>query len=360
MTRLQPDPVRILPGDCLAVLPTLTAGSVDAVVTDPPYELGFMGRAWDRTGVAFGPATWAAVLRVLKPGGYMVAMGGSRTYHRLTCAIEDAGFEVRDCLMWLYGTGFPKGRGCLKPAYEPIVLARKPGPRVLPLGIDGCRVPFVSAADERESKDKNQQPRENHDPPGRYPANVLHDGGDEVMGAFAVFGERDSGGPARRASGTYKRPGDGGGYQGVRTADGQLNAYADAGTAARFFYCAKASKSERDAGLEDMPAVACGTMQDDAYRWERDGHGNPVSLNTKRRNTHPTVKPLALMRWLVRIVCPPGGVALDPFAGSGTTGLAAVAEGRRAVLVERNPQYVEIIRRRVAAVEPQGLFAGAV
>lgn len=344
------NPVVIVEGDCLDVLKGLPDGCIDAVISDPPYELGFMGKAWDRSGVAFDPATWAAVLRVLKPGGYLLAMGGSRTYHRLACAVEDAGFEVRDCLLWLYGTGFPKGAGCLKPAYEPIILARRPGPTVLPLGIDECRVGSskrvpgslskvaLDGYGERTGRRGQKLTDGGHDPNlGRYPANLLHDGSDEVLAAFAAFGERDSGGPSRRPSGTYARPGDGGGYQGVRTTDGALNAYADTGTAARFFYCAKAGRTERGAG-----------------------------------NTHPTVKPLALMRWLVRLACPPGGLILDPFAGSGTTGVAAALEGRRAVLIEQDPAYAAVARRRVAAAladgpghltagvaPPADLFAGA-
>src|SRR3954470_4981495 len=131
--------VRLWEGDCLDALPTLKACSIDAVVTDPPYGLEFMGKNWDH-GIP-GVPYWQAIKRVLKPGGYMTAFGGTRTWHRLTCAIEDAGFEIRDCLMWLYGSGFPKGKGCLKPAYEPILLCRKPGAKVLPLGIDACRVP---------------------------------------------------------------------------------------------------------------------------------------------------------------------------------------------------------------------------
>lgn len=140
-------------GDCLQILPTLADASVDAVVTDPPYDLGFMGKKWDGTGVAFTPATWRAVLRTMKPGAYLLAFGGSRTYHRLTCAVEDAGFEVRDCLLWLYGTGFPKGQGCLKPAFETILLARKPGPRVLPLQVDECRVPCEGGSPSQERRE---------------------------------------------------------------------------------------------------------------------------------------------------------------------------------------------------------------
>jgi site-specific DNA-methyltransferase (adenine-specific) len=325
------EPVRVVEGDCRSALPTLAADSFDAVVTDPPYELGFMGKAWDRTGVAFDPATWAAVLRVVKPGGYMVAMGGTRTFHRLTCAVEDAGWEIRDCLMWVYGTGFPKGRGCLKPAWEPIVLARKPGPKVLPLGIDGCRVGTskeipgslptktgLGGYGERPGRLGITADDDGRNPDiGRYPANVVHDGSPEVMEAFAEFGERASGGRTK-----------GGRTVGLRGNEWDHPCRnpvpGTTGTAARFFYAAKASKAERGDG-----------------------------------NTHPTVKPLALMRWLVRLVCPAGGVLLDPFGGSGTTGKAAAAEGRSAVLIEQDAGHAETARRRVAEVMGTGLLEAA-
>lgn len=325
------EPVKVVEGDCRDVLRGLPDGCVDAVVTDPPYELGFMGKAWDRTGVAFDPQTWTAVFRVLKPGGYMLAMGGSRTYHRLTCAIEDAGFEVRDCILWLYGTGFPKGRGCLKPSYEPIVLARKPGPRVLPLGIDDCRVPTGETIRATRNtalgvmNDDAWQPTpgvyEQH-PAGRYPANLVHDGSPEVLEAFAAFGERKSG---SRKSGEYKPLGFYGNAIAERP-DGTERVMpaldASAGTAARFFYCAKASRAERGEG-----------------------------------NRHPTVKPIALMRWLVRLVSAPGDTVLDPFGGSGTTGVACLAEGRRCLLVEQDAGHCETARKRAADPVDADLFA---
>lgn len=371
------DRVVILGGDCRAVLATLPARSFDSVVTDPPYDLlsasrngsrrinndpakpfgrhagGFMGMQWDATGVAFDPRTWKAVLRVLKPGGYMLAMGGTRTYHRLACAVEDAGFEIRDTILnlfdadprvqqfldtltpeqrgvflelyspsplraWVQGQGFPKGKGNLKPAWEPILLVRKPGPRVLPLGIDECRVPTGGdAANARANKGRGLGYHGGDGErggwsgsAGRYPANVAIDDSDEVAGAFAEFGERSGPrAPARRGA-----AGEGWGM-----GEGERVAFGDTGTAARFFYCSKASKSERGRG-----------------------------------NHHPTVKPLALIRWLVRLVTPPGGRVLDPFAGSGTTGAACLAEGRYCTLIEKDEKYLSIIRSRIKQPAPGG------
>ncbi len=309
-------------GDCRAILPTLAADSFDSVVTDPPYELGFMGKGWDRTGVAFDVEMWGQVLRVLKPGGYMLAFGGTRTYHRMTCAIEDAGFEVRDCLMWLYGTGFPKGQGRLKPAWEPILLARKPGPRVLPLGIDACRIGTGEDRTSGGATGKRKDAGEGYSGEwadaergrsrptgGRYPANVVHDGSDEVMEAFAAFGERSCG--AARVTPHDEARADSSQYR-TKPVAGSIRSLGDTGTAARFFYCAKASKSERGAA-----------------------------------NTHPTVKPLALLRWMLRLITPPGGLVLDPFAGSDTTLLAAEAEGVQAVGIEQDAGHCDIIRKRL-------------
>ena len=323
----EPDRARMIEGDCLAVLPDLAPASVDSIVTDPPYGLEFMGKDWDRgvPGVRF----WSAALGVLKPGRYALVMGSPRTYHRLACAVEDAGFQVRDCLMWLYGSGFPKGRGCLKPAWEPILLARRPGPRVLPLGIDACRIPGRwttwrrrdgSIAEGRDDESANcygdgmGAVRNPEHPGGRWPANVVHDGSAEVLDRFAEFGEKTSGEPcgtraARFAFGTSAENGT------------ALTGYGDTGTADRFFYCAKATREDREEGLPG-------------------------------RNPHPTVKPVALMRWLIRSVTPAGGLVLDPFAGSGSTGKAAVIEGARFLGIERDPTYCDLARRRIAAARP--------
>lgn len=317
-----PPEFRITVGDCRQLLPRSPAEVFDAIATDPPYELGFMGKSWDSTGVAFDVRTWQAALRVCKPGAYMVAMGGTRTYHRLTCAIEDAGWEIRDCLSWLYGSGFPKGQGCLKPAWEPIVLARKPGPRVLPLGVGECRIGAPIAYkpggwhhDHTINDDGwtgGEQPAD-REPLGRWPANVVHDGSDEVLEAFAAFGDKKLGGsPAsdfnkqESVSAVYDWANTGGLYK-------SAGHYCDTGTAARFYYCAKAGRRERE--------------------------GNP----------HPTVKPVALMEWLVRLVCRPGGRVLDLFGGSGTTGVAGKLAGRAVSLIELDPAHAAIIRRRVDA-----------
>jgi site-specific DNA-methyltransferase (adenine-specific) len=380
----------VIEGDCIDAMAGMPEASVDAIVCDPPYGLGFMGRAWDDLPPGL---LWAeACLRVLKPGGHLLAFGGTRTSHRLVCAIEDAGFEIRDTICWLYGSGFPKSldvgkaidkaagverevvgqrptypdgtRGgiekpqhervatglggsfvnpggltdvtapaspeaerwegwgtALKPAHEPVVVARKPlvgtvSANVLVhgtggLNVDGCRIDLVGNLP---------------DTVGRWPANVVLDEEaarllDEQTGTLTsgIAVQRNRNDAANRAVyGKYANPAC------------EDVGYSDSGGASRFFYCAKASARERSEGL--------------------DGE----------RNAHPTVKPLAFMRWLVRLVTPPGGLVLDPFAGSGTTGVAALSEGMRFVGVEREAEYVQIARARIGAwrAEAQGsLFA---
>jgi site-specific DNA-methyltransferase (adenine-specific) len=410
---------QILVGDCREKLRELPEASVDSIVCDPPYHLtankkggsgvasvnldspygrarigtgngegGFMGMKWDGGDVAFCVDLWAEALRVLKPGGHLLAFSGTRTYHRMVVAIEDAGFEVRDQLAWVYGSGFPKSldvskaidkaagaerevlghkdvgpdiRGdnykrdngermiaaitapstdeakrwqgwgtALKPSWEPICLARKPlvgtvAANVLEhgagaLNIDGCRIAVEDEAYAKNcSGDRGHADNRKRDlgfamgcgsanSGGRWPANLCHDGSDEVIELFP--GKAGAAAPVHRRNGDKFRNAYGA-FAGNIDEEGSTFR-GDSGSAARFFYCAKTSKSERGEG-----------------------------------NDHPTVKPQALMRWLCRLVTPPGGLVLDPFLGSGSTGLAALAEGFRFVGIELNPEYVAIAERRL-------------
>lgn len=397
---------KIVQGDCIEVMKAMDECSVDSIVTDPPYGLRFMGKKWDYDVPE--TAVWAECLRVLKPGGHLLAFGGTRTIHRLVCNIEDAGFEIRDMIAWVYGSGFPKsldvskaidkaagaerevvgsytvgdtaakgkhkGRaaaasdegsaiGCskelaitapatdaarqwqgwgtaLKPALEPITMARKPligtvAENVLEhgtggLNVDGCRVAspdnptalrrsYGYSANTEKAADSEARGalRDRSDPAkraaphpsdnlGRWPANLIHDGSDEVVSLF----------PSSRAGRESQERGVGGIWSGVSTTPCGPQ-YGDSGSAARFFYCAKASSSERGEG-----------------------------------NIHPTVKPIALMRYLCRLVTPEGGIVLDPFAGSGTTILAAKDEGFGAIGIELNHEYAEIAIRRMESRIP--------
>lgn len=353
----------ILVGDARAI--PLPDASVAAVVTDPPYELGFMGKHLDRAGVAFDPATWAEVLRVLRPGGRLLAFGAPRTSHRIWCAIEDAGFTIEDTAMWLFGSGFPKHRSKLKPAYEPICVARK-GP-VSAMNIDGCRIATTEA--EREWMRATAHPNGTaagsaggfvgyqQDKPGpfnphsagRWPANVLLD--EDAAAALDAQSGETVGDGVRRA-GVGRRPG---GFADVGAANGDPRPcgtmYGDSGGASRFFYTAKASRSERERGLDGQPRKPGGAHRHgQGSIGSKDGRDRPVG------NHHPTVKPLALMRYLVRLVTQPGELVLDPFTGSGSTGVACVEEGRRFIGIELSPEYAEIARRRIAAAQPT-LFA---
>lgn len=353
--------VELFCGDCVDVLPGLPANSVDSVITDPPYGLRFMGRDWDRgvPGVAF----WSEVLRVAKPGALMLAFGGTRTFHRLTCAIEDAGWEVRDCLMWLYGSGFPKGlnlRGngwdgwgtALKPAWEPILLAMKPldgtfagnAQRwgVAGLNVDGARIEVQEPGRRHLLKSLGDLPPKNTfgnglngsralgtTSQGRWPANVLLD--EEAAAALDA-----QSGKLHSNSGNY-------GKYAQRSSKG----ITDTGGASRFFYVAKASRSERNAGLEgDGNGVQCARPESPDMSGKFPDHDG----RERGANHHPTVKPLALMRYLCRLtMTPAGGVVCDPFMGSGTTGVAAVMEGREFVGIELDAGYFEVARRRIEA-----------
>jgi DNA modification methylase len=390
--------IELLHGDCLERLRELPDCSVDACVTDPPYGLSFMGKKWDYDVPTVD--VWAEVLRVLKPGGHLLAFAGTRTQHRMAVRIEDAGFEIRDMIAWVYGSGFPKsldvskaidkaagaerevvGPGrwnhvkgsnethadclirpggqhsvtapataeaqqwagwgtALKPALEPITVARKPllestvAANVLEhgtgaLNVDGCRVgtnknvpASISKKAPANCYGKYAEAGETsgvggHDPnQGRWPANLIHDGSDEVVGFFPAARSSGGGGVDRNAHDTCVYSG---GWGLHNNSAGQ---YYDSGSAARFFYCAKASKADREQG-----------------------------------NNHPTVKPTELMRYLCRLVTPPGGVVLDPFMGSGSTGKAALLEGFGFIGIEREAEYLEIARGRIQAPAQGSLFA---
>ena len=464
--------VTLLQGDCIAVLKTLPDNSVDSIVTDPPYGLEFMGKEWDapwksdtrqtfkdeiqpnetpfgRSKVRNGMGAsynsgvmqmrgfqdfceeWATeCFRVLKPGGHMLAFSGSRTYHRMTTGIEDAGFEIRDQIMWVYGSGFPKsldvskaidkaagaerevigqrkhptlkdttkieeaanashgknmwkrewditgavlpeakqwqGWGtALKPAHEPICVARKPlegtvAANVLKhgvggLNIDGCRVETNPEVDEGGYAGDDVA----SSPLGRFPANFIHDGSDEVVELFP-----DSKG----------QQGDVKGNEPSHTGDANTVTYGEYGrvpfakrveldkSAARFFYCAKTSKKDRNHGLDDFEEKAIANTKGNgirrvcnkcgAYQLEPcDCVDNEWVLPANKKNNHPTVKPTDLMRYLCKLVTPPNGTVLDPFTGSGSTGRGAVLEGFNFIGIELSAEYIDITKARIAAAE---------
>ena len=410
--------------DCIVQMQKMIdAGiQVDSVVTDPPYELGFMGKSWDSTGIAFQKETWELAFQLLKPGGHLLAFGGSRTYHRMAVAIEDAGFDIRDQIMWLYGSGFPKsfnigkaidklqgnnrevvgsiktkdirrsvekdiesgktdrqgkfapgsptqymehiqtkgsspheGWGtALKPAHEPVVLARKPlsektvAENVLKYGtgginIDGCRIETedklggggekaettgkVSEGwkrpwmDDPKLKDKSaesvREKVKKAELLGRFPANVMHDGSEEVLEGFPETSKSTGGGGFKTIGELVY-----GDYKG-REFD-KVIGFGDEGSAARYFYCPKVSKNERNRGLD--------------------------------KNIHPTVKPIELMKYLCRLVTPKGGTILDPFMGSGSTGMAAKDEGFEFIGIEQEKEYFEIAKQRIKIISPLNEF----
>jgi len=340
--------------------------SIDAVITDPPYGLAFMGKEWDHgiPGIHF----WQEILRVSKPGAHMLAFGGTRTHHRLMVAIEDAGWEIRDCLMWLYGSGFPKSKNigngwgtALKPAWEPIILARKPFPgtvaeNVLQWGtgainVDGCRIGMRTTNESGWSKTGSKSseniamsgPNYARDPKdemgtGRWPANLLLDEEAAAM-LDEQSGELISGAnPTSRCSTKFQ--GIFSGFVGQKECAPARGA--DSGGASRFFYTAKADPTERNKHLGGMPAIIT-----------TDGRDKPIDNpfqrgETLRRNHHPTVKPIDLLRYLCKLITPPGGLILDPFAGSGSTGVAAFEEGFDYILIEKEPEYCQLARMRNA------------
>jgi len=369
----------IYTGDCIEAMAAMEPESIDAVCTDPPYGLEFMGKAWDKLGatvehpddgegpwgrtkrVRYGRSAesaqswheaWAdAALRVAKPGAYLLAFGGTRTVHRMTCAIEDAGWIIRDMLVWAYASGFPKGRANLKPAWEPIVMARKLGP-LRPLAIDACRISTSDTSGWSQTGSKAGPnlamagPNGDRDPKpdnalGRWPANVIltdpiFDGGwDGVVGGGEAAGSKpvDWTTAAERASFPVGREAS--------------VFYDDSGTYSRFFIIPKAARSDREpvvrGQLDAEPGRWGGTIQDGRPHMPEGYEFRPKP----RENGHPTVKPTDLMRHLVRLVTPPGGTVLDPFLGSGTTALAAEMEGFAWIGIEKEAEYVEIAEARL-------------
>ncbi|HIG8168795.1 TPA: DNA-methyltransferase [Klebsiella pneumoniae] len=357
-------------GRCEDVLKTLPDNSVDAIVTDPPYGLSFMNHKWDYDVPTVDQ--WRECLRVLKPGGHLLAFGGSRTYHRLVVNAEDAGFEIRDQILWIYGSGFPKSHNldgdfdgwgtALKPAHEPIVMARKPFKQTVSanmnehgtgaINIDACRIPTDEALNGGAGGLLSHQrdgtkPVADYEqaPEGRWPANIIHDGSEAVVSAFpdakGQQGDLKETGRARPSQGRY---GD------MAPPKAHAARVESEKSAARFFYCAKVKPKERDEGLERFIA----TSASDMTGGRKEGS---VGINDPRagagrtngaKNNHPTVKPIALMSYLCRLITPPGGTVLDPWMGSGSTGRAAIEEGFNFIGIDLNPDYVTIASARIA------------
>lgn len=398
--------MKLILGNSLEKLKELEDNSIDSIVTDPPYELGFMGKKWDNTGIAYNIDLWTECLRVLKPGGHLLAFSGTRTYHRMAVAIEDAGFEVRDMIEWVYGSGFPKslnigksvdklqgnerkvlGKGnhiniasfrnpekysgtnnrpnitkgtsewegwgtALKPAHEPICMARKPlaeknvANNVLKWGTGGINIdesrveadkndkfgggglnsPVNGFMGNTESTYKKGTGFRDDTHLGRFPANLIHDNSDEVRECFPETKSTPSPGHFRkgnvvgdnRTSKAAGQFGDGNWIEGSK--------HNDSGNASRFFksiiYNPKANKAERNKGLPEG-----------------------------EKNIHPTLKPIALMEYLIKMVTPKGGTVLDPFMGSGSTGVAAKKNGYDFIGIDMTPEYIEIAKARINATE---------
>lgn len=428
-------------GNMLDLLEVIDKETIDAVLTDPPYELNFMGKGWDNSGIAFQPDTWKKCYEVLKPGGYLLAFGGSRTFHRIACAIEDAGFEIRDTIMWLYGSGFPKsmaldksleaklttgsgnkkdfykcngtleeskGKGytsmkqtnveqefrdknykskgqlqldattelgqkykgwgtALKPSFEPIIVARKPFKgslvdNVIEYGVGGINIDECRVGNEERQNpqagfirrgrtdeevfmgtDKNR-PEGTLTVNGRFPANTIltydETDFDEVCGGFP--NTKDYGGETKT---TPKND-----IRFNASKEVRITRYKESGSASRYFYCAKASKKDRDEGL-------------DTFNQEKvnDGRNTPIDNpfqrgETPRRNVHPCVKPTTLMQYLVRLVSPNGATILDPFNGSGSTGKAVMYENKernknyKYIGIELTEEYLPIAKARIEYV----------
>ena len=307
--------------DCVKFSDEYDGELFDAVVTDPPYGIEYLGNSWDsyKNCVAFKEETWRSISKTLKPGGYLLIFGASKTFHRLTCAVEDSGLKIKDVLMWLYGQGMPKSQNMgkknsdwegwgtgLKPCYEPILLAQKPiEEKTIIKNLEKYGVGAINIEESRLDS-------------GRWPGNVIHDGSDEVEEQFAKFGERGNGWSRNYGVEDYQGRQYGGGVFGGGGYIGETT-YCDEGTASRFFYSTKSSVKERT-------------------------HNRTVE------NNHPTVKNLELMKYLIKLITPTGGTVYDPFARSGTTLIAAKDAGFNSVGVEMSEEYCEIIKNRVSQV----------
>lgn len=362
-------PFNLYLGDCLQVLKELSDNSIDSIVTDPPYGIKFMGKKWDCEVPSI--EIWQECIRVLKPGGNLLAFAGTRTQHRMACNIEDAGFEIRDMIAWIYGSGFPKSHNldgewqgwgtALKPALEPITFARKPLIGTVAqnvelygtgaINIDECRV----QTDDQIDSVKNNNIKGNaynsekagirdtvyvQNQLGRFPANLIHDGSDEVKSYFPE---------AKGQQGDLKKQGTNrqspnGIYGGMRPALDHAARIETDKSAARFFYCAKANRTDRNEGTESSktPMLQMNSTMRDCEN---------VDWSKRNGNFHPTVKPTELMRYLCRLVTPKGGVVLDPFMGSGSTGKAAILEGFSFVGIEREAEYFGIAQARCQFVK---------
>ncbi len=437
-------------GSMLDMLEVIEPNTIDSIVCDPPYELNFMNKGWDNSGIAFQSDTWKKCYEVLKPGGYLLAFGGSRTFHRIACAIEDAGFEIRDTIMWLYGSGFPKSmslskgleareklgnagtrnkrkieQACdteeytlkqtnngamgeliettrkkyipdtelakqwqgwgtaLKPSFEPIIVARKPFKGSLVdnvieygvggINIDECRVETkprktgtkptsdlaTGSGNTLMGSSKNRQFEYDKLDLGRFPANTIltydETDFDEVCGGFP-----NSKGCTTIDYSNCKKTNIYGGNSLLKSKTqykGIFEGYNDSGSASRYFYCAKASKKDRDEGLDEFEEIKCSMMASND-NIDKDGNftGMLAGRETKRKNTHPTVKPTDLMQYLVRLVTPNGGTVLDCFNGSGSTGKAVMYENRekhkdyKYIGIELTEEYLPIAKARIEYV----------
>ena len=437
------DNYKLYQGDMLDLTEVVKPNSIDSVITDPPYELNFMNKGWDNSGIAFQKGTWEKCYEVLKPGGYLLAFGGSRTFHRIACAIEDAGFEIRDTIMWLYGSGFPKSMNigkaiegkltigsanvkdikkldgektkvtcgfnktgketgyrdkeyemvktevnyhtdlgkqwsgwgtALKPSYEPIIVARKPFKgslvdNVMKYGVGGinndeCRIGSEERTYKGMSKhkpdgagtfrDDNWVPKDIEvSVSGRFPANTIltYDETDkeEVCGGFP-----NTKSVVRKPSGgRILNPENG--WNNNSMTDTTVRGFADDGSAARYFYCAKASKKDRNEGLGELPDKPIAFSNQAQAELKRGGELKNGGLNniSFRKNIHPTVKPTSLMQYLVRLVTPNGGTVLDPFNGSGSTGKAVMYENKerhkdyKYIGIELSEDYLAISKARI-------------